>query len=293
MHFKHVARALLAALTFLCLNVSLTPLLPAQTPELQLAREKNWLIIQGPHLPKDGIRINYLEAYCRPNSTAADWHDTTIGHTTELISLSPDRKTMKLRCQVKDGVIVDHTITCSSTEVTFAITAHNPTSTASQAHWAQPCIRLGDFTGFDNQGKDIDDYLPKCFIFLDNHLARMNEIRPWAKQARYVPGQVWGPTAVPRDDLNPRPLSSLTPSNGLIGCFSADEKWIFAVAFQPYQELFQGVARCLHSDFRIGGLQPNETKHVRGKIYIVPSDVPRLLAQYQRDFPEHQQASTK
>jgi len=29
----------------------------AQTPDLTLARDKNWLIIQGPHLPKGEIRI--------------------------------------------------------------------------------------------------------------------------------------------------------------------------------------------------------------------------------------------
>jgi hypothetical protein len=260
----------------------------AQSPDLTLAREKNWLVIQGPHLPKGEIRINYLEAYCRTNSTAADWHDTTIGHATELVSLSDDRKTMKLRCALKDGVVVDHTITASTDEVTFAITAHNPTAQASGAHWAQPCIRLGDFTGYDNKGKDLDDYLPKCFVFLDGKLARMSDIKPWVKEARYIPGQVWCPTDVPRTDVNPRPLSPLVPGNGLIGCFSGDEKLIFATAFEPYQELFQGVIRCLHSDFRIGGLKPGETKHIRGKIYIVPNDVPALLARYAKDFPEQQ-----
>jgi hypothetical protein len=73
----------------------------------------------------------------------------------------------------------------------------------------------------------------------------------------------------------------------LIGCFSADEKLIFATAWEPYQELFQGVGRCLHSDFRLGGLQPGETKSIRGKIYIVPNDVSALLKRYEKDFPEH------
>ena len=79
----------------------------------------------------------------------------------------------------------------------------------------------------------------------------------------------------------------LVPSNGLIGAFSGDEKWIFATAWQPYQELFQGVARCVHSDFRLGGLQPGETKTIHGKIYIVPADAAALLKRYRRDFPEH------
>jgi hypothetical protein len=75
------------------------------------------------------------------------------------------------------------------------------------------------------------------------------------------------------------------PSNGLIGCFSADEKKVFGVAFEPYQELFQGVIVCLHSDFRLGGLLPGETKRIRGRIYVVP-DVETLLTRYRRDFPE-------
>jgi hypothetical protein len=46
------------------------------------------------------------------------------------------------------------------------------------------------------------------------------------------------------------------------------------------------VARCLHSDFRLGGLAPEATLQIRGKIYIVPNDVPALLKRYRRDFPE-------
>ena len=63
----------------------------------------------------------------------------------------------------------------------------------------------------------------------------------WATEARYTPGQVWRPRHVPSADVNPRPLSPLTPDNGLIGCFSADERMILATAWQPYQELFQGI----------------------------------------------------
>ena len=86
--------------------------------------------------------------------------------------------------------------------------------------------------------------------------------------------------------MNPRPLSKLQPDNGLIGCFSQDEKLIFATAWQPYQELFQGVARCVHADFRLGGIEPSGTLKIRGKIYIVANNVPALLKRYERDFPE-------
>jgi len=59
-----------------------------------------------------------------------------------------------------------------------------------------------------------------------------------------------------------------------------------AVVWEPYQEIFQGVIACIHSDLRIGGLKPGETKHIRGKIYIVDADVDALLKRYRNDFPE-------
>ena len=252
---------------------------------LTLGREQNWLIIRGAHLPAGEIRIHYLEAYCRAGSTDADWvQHTVIQHTSEV--LSADAQTVRLRDTLADGVTVEHTITAQGDAIDFRLVAHNPAATRSEAHWAQPCVRLAAFTGFDPQGRDIDDYLPKCFVFLDGKLARM-PTRDWAKTARYTPGQVWCPANVPRTDVNPRPLSPLVPDNGLIGVFSGDEKLIFATAWEPYQELFQGVARCVHSDFRLGGLQPGETKQIHGKIYIVPNDVPALLARYAKDFPEH------
>jgi hypothetical protein len=257
-------------------------------PTLTLERTNHWLVIHGPHIPGGPIRINYLEAYCRAGSTDADWvRHTVIKHTNEFVSLSADKKVLKLKDTLADGVIVEHTITAKDDEVDFRLVARNPTDKRSEAHWAQPCVRLAPFTGFGKDtGGNLDDYLPKCFVFLDGKLERM-PTRDWAKQARYIPGQVWCPANVPRTDVNPRPLSALVPSNGLIGCFSADEKLIWATVWEPYQELFQGVARCLHSDFRLGGLQPGETKTIRGKIYIVPNDVPKLLQRYGRDFPEH------
>jgi hypothetical protein len=262
----------------------------AAANSLTLSRDNHWLVIYGPQIPGGSIRINYLEAYCRANSTDADWvKHTVIRHKTELISLGPDKKVLKLRDTLADGVVVEHTITALEDEVDFQLVARNPAQVRSEAHWAQPCVRLGDFTGFGSgQTRDDYAYLPKCFVFLDGKLERM-PTRKWATRARYVPGQVWCPKGVPRTDVNPRPLSPSTPSNGLIGCFSGDEKLIWATAWEPYQELFQGVARCLHSDFRLGGLQPGETKSIRGKIYLVPNDVSALLRRYAEDFPEHQQ----
>lgn len=255
-------------------------------PSLTVSREKNWLIVHGPHLPGGEIRVNYIESYCRANSTDADWgRQTVIPFTSKVISLSDDRRTLKLRDVLADGVTVEHTIIAKDDEIDFRLVANNPGERRSEAHWAQPCVQLGRFTGFDPKGKDLDDYLPKCFIFLDGKLTRL-PTRDWATKARYTPGQVWCPPHVPRTDVNPRPLSKLVPSNGLIGAYSGDEKLICATAWEPYQELFQGVIRCVHADFRLGGLQPGETKTIRGKLYLVPADVPALEARYRRDFPE-------
>jgi hypothetical protein len=250
---------------------------------LTLARDGHWLIVKGGALPGE-IRINYLEAYCRPGSTDADWvKHTVIPHKSTLISSSADRVVIKDTLQ--DGVIVDHVITAGADEVDFQLTAKNPTGTRSEAHWAQPCVRLSAFLRMDEKtAGSTEDYLPKCFIFLEGKLTRMPTPQ-WATKARYVPGQTWAAPGVPRTDVNPRPLSPLTPSNGLIGCFSDDEKVVWATAWSPYQELFQGVARCLHSDLRIGGLDPGETKKIHGKIYVVPADISALLSRYERDFP--------
>ena len=77
---------------------------------------------------------------------------------------------------------------------------------------------------------------------------------------------------------------------GLIGCFSADRTRILATAWEPCQELFQGVIVCLHCDFRLGderraGLEPGERRTARGKIYLLPGDPQLLLARFRRDFP--------
>ena len=268
---------------FLLAVVLLSAPLSASGEGLRIHWEKDYLTISGDHLPGKEMRVHYLEAYCRPGSTDRDWKETVIGHTTELVSASGDGKVITLKCTLKDGVVVDHVITAGSDNVDFQIIAKNPTDKASQAHWAQPCIRVDKFVNVPPL-KNGEDYLPKSFIFVNGELKRM-PVQPWATKARYIPGQVWCPKHVPRDDVNPRPLSEIVPSNGIIGCFSGDEKMIFATVFEPYQELFQGVAVCLHADFRLGGLKPGETKTVHGKIYYLPNDVPGLLKRYEKDFP--------
>jgi hypothetical protein len=251
---------------------------------LALAWEKNMLTIRGAALPGGELKVWYLEAFCRPGSTDREWKETVIPHKTALVEADPAGRWLKLKSTLADGVTVDHDIRAGVDDVTFLLTAANPTDRRSEAAWAQPCIRVDRFTGVPVK-RDSEEYLARSFIFLDGRLTRM-PTQPWATRARYIPGQVWCPADVNRNDVNPRPLNTLVPSNGLIGCFSADETMIMATAWQPYQELFQGVIVCLHSDFRIGGLEPGETKRIRGKIYLVKNDVAALLKRYEADFPE-------
>lgn len=247
---------------------------------LRLSWKNNILTISAEQIPGGDIQVNYLEAYCRPGSTDRDWAKTTIGHSTKLTRSADNGQMIQLECRLKDGVIVDHTISSTNEEVRFTVVARNPTEKESQAHWAQPCMRVNRFTGRNQQ-----TYLEKAFVFLDGKPARMPTPN-WTKTARYVPGQVWCPKGVDRNDVNPRPLSPDVPSNGLIGCYSADESKVLAMAWGPYQELFQGVIVCIHSDFRIGGLKPGESKTIRGRIYLVEPDIEKLLARYRKDFPD-------
>ena len=253
----------------------------APAVDLKLSWEQNLLTIAGPRIPSGRIQVWYMEAYCRPGSTDRSWDQTVIGHKTTLVRTAEDHRQLQLRCQLDDGVVVDHDIRVVDDGVQFNLVAHNPKDHASLAHWAQPCIRVDRFTGGTQQ-----TYLEKCFVFLDGKLTRM-PTPVWATKARYVPGQVWCPSHVSREDVNPRPLNEQIPSNGLIGCFSAGGTAILATAWEPYQELFQGVIVCLHSDFRIGGLEPGQTKRIRGKVYLVDADVDDLVRRYERDFPEH------
>jgi hypothetical protein len=267
------------------LSTSMAATTAAEPEPFVLSWNKNILTIRrsagaAEQIPGGEIRLLYIEAYCRAGSTDREWGKTTIGHKTTLVS-GQGSSHLQLQCTLRDGVVVDHDIRGLATSVEFRLTAHNPTARASEAVWGQPCLRVDRFTGRTQQ-----TYLDKCFIFVDGKLSRL-PTEPWATKARYTPGQVWAPRGIDRNDVNPRPLSTIVPSSGLIGCFSADEKKLLATAFEPYQELFQGVITCVHSDFRIGGLEPGETKRIRGTLYIMDADVGALLARYRTDFPEH------
>jgi hypothetical protein len=244
---------------------------------MTIAWDKNYLVVSADGLPGGDVRIHYLEAYLRSGSTRRDWLKTMIPHQTRIISSTPKR--IELQCTVEPSVVVDHLIEAGKDDVTFTITAKNAGDRFVDVQWAQPCMRVDKFTG-----RTQDDYFHRSFIFTAKGLAMMHETKRTDK-AIYTPGQVYVPAGIPLDDVNPRPISPEKPVNNLIGCYSKDGKTILATAFDSTQELFQGVAVCLHADFRIGGLQPKEVKTIRGKLYWLPADIPALLHRYEKDFP--------
>ncbi len=276
---------------FVVLPLASAAAILAAEPTLSAAWKDNFLVVRGEHIPGGEIRTMYLEAFCRPGSADRDWGQTVIPHQTELVSTSDDGRVLRLRSRLEDGVVVDHVITVGDDEIDFRLTAQNPTDAASVVDWAQPCLRVDRFTGArrDDAHELYPEYIKKCFVFLEGKLTRL-PTKPWATEARYTPGQVYAPKSVNRNDVNPRPLSPLVPSSGLTGAFSHDEQWIVATAWEPYQELFQGVITCMHADFRIGGLKAGETKMIRGKLYVVPANVEALVRRYEQDFPEHRKA---
>lgn len=255
-------------------------------PPLRLSWENRMLTIRGEAIPGGELPVWYIEAYCRPGSTDRDWHETVIPHKSTLGKQTTNGERIVLRDQLEDGVVVEHVITAHADNVTFEIIATNPTETASQVHWAQPCVRVDRFTGTspEDRMQVVPPYVKQCFIWVDGKPTQL-PAQPWATEARYTPGQVYAPEDVPRDDVNPRPLSEVVPSNGLIACQSADGKMVLGVAFEPCQELFQGVITCIHSDLRIGGLKPGETKKIRGKIYVLSANLKELEQRYRADFP--------
>jgi hypothetical protein len=261
-----------AGLTASCAAPSVRPLL---APPLRIAWEKNMLAITG-DFPGKRIDILYLEAYCRSGARDVEWKKTVIPHQAE--KLSDGGGTITLRDVVEGNVVVNHRITAGDGEVSFEVEATNQGPAYVDAQWVQPCIRLGAFTGGNQQ-----TYVEKSFVFIDGKQTFLPKARR-TEEAIYKGGQLYIPAGIERKDCNPRPHSPDVPSNDLIGCVSADNQWLFATAWTPTQELFQGVIVCLHNDFRLGGLKPGETKRARGKVYVMENDVDALLARYRRDF---------
>lgn len=245
---------------------------------LQVGWTNNMLTVTGPNLPGQKLDTWYLEAFCRTGSTKRDWRQTTIPQKTELVSADKDGKRLQLRTKVEPGVEVMHDIRALGDEVEFLLTLKNTGAEFLDVDWFQPCMRVDRFTG-----RKQTNYIDRCFIFTEHGLTTLDKTKR-TEEALYRGGQVYVPAGINLNDVNPRPISPEKPVNGLIGCFSADNQYLVATAWDQTQELFQGVIVCIHNDPRVGGLKPGETKKLRGKLYVLKNDPQELLRRYARDF---------
>ncbi len=245
---------------------------------LTLKWTNNLLTVSGPALPGGKLEIWYLEAFCRKGSTQRDWTKTVLPHQTQLLSADPHH--LRFRTRVPPDVEVFHDVRAGTDELDVQFQLENRGRQPVDLEWFQPaCIRVDRFTGLSQS-----NYISRSFIFTVRGLTTMDKTRR-RQEALYRGGQVYVPKGINLDDVNPRPLSPEQPVNGLIGCFSADGKYLLATASDNTQELFQGVYVCLHSDPHVGGLAAGEPKKVRAKIYLLKNDPAELLRRYQQDFP--------
>jgi hypothetical protein len=266
-------------MNILLLLLLLIPSAFAAPQTLALSWTNNMLTISAPWLPGEKIEIWHMEAFCLPGSTKRDWRETVVPHKTTLVSASKKGDHLKLSTVIEPFVECEHEVRSTADEVTFTYKLKNHGLSAAEIDWFQPaCIRLAKFTG-----RNQTNYIERSFIFTEKGLTFLDQI-PRAEEAVYRGGQVYVPEGIKVDDVNPRPISSIKPANGLIGCISANEQYLLATASSHTHELFQGVAVCLHSDPHIGGLKPRESKTITQKIYIIKNDANELLKRNRRDF---------
>lgn len=245
---------------------------------LSIAWTNNLLTVTDQRLPGGKLEIWYLEAFCRSGAHDRDWAQTVFPHKTTLVHAEPGL--LQFSTRVEPEVLVKHSVRAGQDELELEFDFQNLGTSFVDLQWFEPaCIRVADFTGCTQT-----NYTSQSFIFTSKGLMRLDQLAR-TTQARYLGGQVYLPDFVRPEDGNPRPLCREHPVNGLIGCFSADHQWLLATASNHTHELFEGVYVCLHSDPRLDGLAPGQTKRARSKVYILPNDPDKLLKRYQRDFP--------
>lgn len=247
---------------------------------LEISWTNNLLTLAGTNLPGGKLEVLYLEAFCRSGAHNRNWGQTTLPHKTTLLT-NENNRVLRFRTMVQPDIEVTHVVTAGADEIDFRFTLTNRGKEDIDVQWFQPaCIRVAKFAGCVQS-----NYTAKSFIFTERGLTTLDKTRR-TEDALYRGGQVYVMPGVDARDANPRPLSLDRPTNGLIGCFSADGKQLLATASDRTHELFEGVYVCLHSDPRIGGLKAGETKTIHTRLYVLPNDVPALLRRYEKDFPD-------
>ena len=246
---------------------------------MRVAWTNRILNVYSDRLPQGRLEILYLEAFLRPGANQREWGKTVMPHRTRLVETNAAGTLLRFETLVETTLRVRHEVRAGVDTLDFTFEIRNEGTNRSELQWFQPaCIRVDAFTGRDQRG-----YTSRSFVYTDagqTYLDRLDR----TEVALYRGGQVFLPPWTREADANPRPVAKNRLVNGLIGCVSADDRWILATASDRTHELFEGVYVCLHSDPLIDGLAPGELKRVRQKVYLVPNDPDSLLKRYRRDF---------
>jgi len=276
-------RSLLARLVlFLLIFMAISDDAGCQSVELPtISWSNNLLVVSDRRLPGGKLEVWYLEAFCRSGAWNRDWRQTTLRHKTSLTSSDPAGLRLEFHTWVEPGVEVRHEVQALPDGLELNFELSNTTPARVDLQWFEPaCIRVAGFTGCAQS-----NYTARSFICKENGLTTLDRLRR-TTNALYLGGQVYLPAFIAAIDANPRPICLDHPVNGLIGCYSADNRRLLATASDRTHELFEGVYVCLHSDPQVNGLAPGEIKRRRSRIYLLPNDRELLLKSYRRDFPE-------
>jgi len=124
-----------------------------------------------------------------------------------------------------------HEVRTGSNTIDFQFALTNQGRQPLDLEWFQPaCIRVGRFTGMDQS-----NYVSRSFIFTERGLTTLDKTRR-RQEGFYRGGQVYVPNGINLADVNPRPICQDQPVNGLIGCFSVDDKQVLATASSSTHE---------------------------------------------------------
>jgi hypothetical protein len=245
-----------------------------------LSWTNNLLTVSNAKLPGGKLEIWYPEAFCRKGSRDRDWGETVWPQKTVLRSAKPQE--LVFSTTIEPNFHASHFVRANTDEIIISYCLYNTGKVGMDLEWFQPaCIRVDKFTGCNQS-----NYAARSFIFTERGLTTLDKTaRQPEDAARYHGGQVYVPKGINLADANPRPICRDQPTNGLIGCFSADGEYLLATASRRTHELFEGVYVCLHSDPHVGGLGPNQWQTGSSRIYFMTNDPTALLKRYQADFP--------
>jgi len=200
----------------------------------------------------------------------------------------------------KDGATIVTRFVPASDRIRIHVIVEGPSATAVQGvESLNPCWQFVPSLTFGNQGDYVEDFVARCFVFLDRGMTYLKDTRripgtrerkndrdnlpnPWIQE--YYP--VWrrhpGQTPGARGRSPDRPVYPIT------GVVSRDKRHMAAMAWPETGSIGQVWHDCLHLRPRIVESYDKETQRTEslGVIYFLLNDPALLLQRFKEDFPD-------